>query len=392
MKAEESKGIPSTLDSKGLPKSTFSPSPFGPKTGGNSNGHVSSKSVPPIDKRSTFGQPSTTLPTTMMLEPINAIAGKSSTSNEAAVPSKPKSVLDQATASSAPHVFSFETSPLFGSVVTDTKTHNSNANQLKISIEKDPDFLASQQKDAASSTSVLTTSTTPKPTPFIQLQPPSPPTEETKLSQAAPLQFSASNDTLSPKPKAQFNPRHSQRSPMFPSSIAPAAPPPPSTPSIKSVEATPRPNSTVESTKFNPRASSDSPVVKRSGSQPHQEKSDPAPPPIDPKSVALDKLSELLLLEDDGIMQHFITFTVEPIIKGAIAQHNDVESWKEASQSSPYVFPCGERMLIGNRGNSCSLVGQKVFKDVESQRLEHGSHAQSETTKEEICAVDPEFR
>ena len=69
----------------------------------------------------------------------------------------------------------------------------------------------------------------------------------------------------------------------------------------------------------------------------------------------------MMLLEDNGIVQHFIEFTVGPIIKSSIAQHDDESSWKEASQSSPSRIRCGERMLIGSRGISCDLVSQKVL-------------------------------
>lgn len=68
-----------------------------------------------------------------------------------------------------------------------------------------------------------------------------------------------------------------------------------------------------------------------------------------------------MLLEDNGIIQHFIEFTVGPIIKASITQFDDESSWKESSQSSPSGSRCGERMLIGSRGMSCYLVGQEVF-------------------------------
>ena len=72
-----------------------------------------------------------------------------------------------------------------------------------------------------------------------------------------------------------------------------------------------------------------------------------------------------MLLEDNGIIQHFIEFTVGPIIKASIAQFDDESSWKEASQSSPPGFRYAERMLIGSRGMSCNFVGQKILQAVE---------------------------
>ena len=73
-----------------------------------------------------------------------------------------------------------------------------------------------------------------------------------------------------------------------------------------------------------------------------------------------------MLLEDNGIIQHFIEFTVGPIIKASIAQFDDESSWKEASQSLPSGSRYAGRMLIGIRGMSCSFVGQKVLQEVES--------------------------
>lgn len=68
-----------------------------------------------------------------------------------------------------------------------------------------------------------------------------------------------------------------------------------------------------------------------------------------------------MLLEDNGIIQHFIEFTVGPIIKASIAQFDDESSWKEASQSSPSGSRYAERMLIGSRRMSCSFVGQEIL-------------------------------
>ena len=68
-----------------------------------------------------------------------------------------------------------------------------------------------------------------------------------------------------------------------------------------------------------------------------------------------------MLLEDNGIIQHFIEFTVGPIIKASIAQFDDESSWKEASQSSQSGSRCSERLLIGIRGMSCNFVGQEIL-------------------------------
>ena len=102
-------------------------------------------------------------------------------------------------------------------------------------------------------------------------------------------------------------------------------------------------------------------MFKPSESQPSQDQSILASSQLDPRSVALDELSRIMLLEDNGIIQQFIEFTVGPIIKASIAQFDDESSWKEASQSSSSASWYNGRMLIGNRGMSCNSVGQEVL-------------------------------
>ena len=359
-KAEESKRTASDFGSKEVTKASFFTSHFAPKTEQNSNGPTLSSFAPPMDK-TTFGQPSTTFSTTTTLEQTNTVGKKSPNLSEASATSKPNSVFDQPATSTAPHVFSFETSPLFGSAATDPKPHASKAEQLQALDEKDPSITAPQHKDAVIKPPDSTTSSTPKATPFSLFPPSNSFTKEPNLPQAAPLESPNSNHTLLTAPASQFNARSSQPFPIFPSSTTPALQPPPSSPSAKPVEATQRPTAVLEPATFNSRAFSDSPGVNRPGSQPGQEQSNFPPSQLNPRSVALDKLSKLMLLEEHGIVQHFIEFTVGPIIKASIAQFDDELSWKEASQSPPYGFRCGEPMLIGSRGMSCSLVGQEVL-------------------------------
>lgn len=358
-KAEDSKGIAGDFGSKDVSKASPFLSQFAPKTEQNSTGAALSPFAPPMDK-TTFGQPSTTFPTATNLEQTKTVAEKSPNSSEASAPSKPNSVFDQPATSAAPHVFSFGTSPLFGSAETGSKPHASKAQPQALE-GKEPSIPAPQQKDVAIEPPKPTTSSTPKSTPFSLFPPSNPLTKKTNLPQAAPLEFPNSNHTLLAASASQFNARSPQPSLIFPSSTTPAFQPPPSSPSAKPFEATQRPTGILGPATFNSRAFSDSPGVNRSGSQPGQEQSTFAPSQLDPTSIALDKLSKLILLEDNGIIQHFIEFTIGPIIKASIAQFDDESSWKEASQSPPSGLRCGEPMLIGNRGMSCSLVGQEVL-------------------------------
>ena len=361
IKAEESRGTPSAFGSEDRPKTSFFPSQLAPKAGANSNGLVPSSSAPSMDKQSTFGQPSITFSTTTIPEPTKAVVQSSPTLIEAAVPSKTRSFFDEATASSAPPVFSFGTSPLFGSAETSSKSQDSKASLLVTPEETDPSISAPQDKDARTKAPNSMTSSTSNSTPFSLFPHPNPLAKETNLSQAAPLKLPNSDHTLQPAADSPFSSKASQPSSIFPSFTAPASQPPLSSLSTKPFEATQRPNSILEPTGSSQRAFSDSPVAQLSRSQPGQPQSTFAPSQLDPRSVALDKLSKSMLLEDNGIIQHFIEFTVGPIIKASIAQFDDESSWKEASQSSPSGLRCGERMLIGSRGMSCSIVGQEVL-------------------------------
>jgi hypothetical protein len=67
------------------------------------------------------------------------------------------------------------------------------------------------------------------------------------------------------------------------------------------------------------------------------------------------------MLDDHGLLQQFIEFTVGPIITSSIAQLEDEESWAEASQSSLYKCGISETLLIWSRGMPCNSVGQEVF-------------------------------
>ena len=365
-KAKESKDTPSAFGTKESPKATFPPSQLGSEPSKNSNSPGPSSFAPVIDKRTTFGQPSTTFPPTTSAEQSKAVVEKLPTSSEAAVPSKPKSVFDLATAPSAPYAFSFGTSPLFGSADGSSKSHDTNSNPLQSQESNDLTIPAPQQRDAAIKFPSSQTSSGSHSKSFSPFQPSSSSNQETSLPQAASPKSTNSTDPLMPTSESQSNSRSSQPFPAFPSSTAPGFQPPLSPLFNKPAQATQTPNSVPEHTTSNSQNFSNSPVVEQSDFQPGQKQSSSSTSQLDPKSIALDQLSKSILLEDNGIIQHFIEFSVGPIIKASIAQFNDDLSWKEASQSLLSGTRCGERMLIGNRGMSCSFISQEVLEEVES--------------------------
>ena len=355
-KAQESKDTPSAFGIKESLKATFPPPQLGSEPSKNSNSPGPSLFAPAIDKKPTFGQPSTAFPTTTSAEQPKAVAEKLPTPSEADVPSKTKSVLDLATAPSAPYAFSFGTSPLFGSADGNSKSQGTESNPLQSLESNNLTIPAPQQKDAAIKFPSSQTSSSSHSTSFSPLQPSSSIIKETSFPQAASPKSTNSTHPSMPTSESQSNSRSSQPFPAFPSSTPPVFQPPLSPLSNKTAQATPTPNSVPELTTSNSQKSSNSPVVKRSDFHPGQKQSTSDTSQLDPKSVALDQLSKSMLLEDNGIIQHFIEFSVGPIIKASIAQFNDDLSWKEASQSLPSGSRCGERMLIGSRGMSYNFI------------------------------------
>ena len=365
-KAKESRDAPSAFGTKESPKATFPPSNLGSEPSKTNNSPGISSFAPAIDKITTFGQQSTTFPTTTSADQPKAVTEKLPTSSETSVSSKPKSVFDLAAAPSAPFAFSFGTSPLFGSAEGDSKSHDTRSNPLQSPQSNDLTIPAPQQKDAAIKLPSSQTSSSSHSTSFSPFQPSSSIIKETSLPQAASPNSTNSTYPLMPTSESQFNSRSSQPFPAFPSATAPVFQHSLSPLSNKPAQATQTPNSVPEHTTSNSQTFSNPPVVKRSDFQPGQKQSTSGISQLDPKSVALDQLSKSLLLEDNGVIQHFIEFSVGPIIKASIAQFNDDLSWQEARQSLPSGSRCGERMLIGSRRMSCNFISQEVLEEVES--------------------------
>ena len=65
--------------------------------------------------------------------------------------------------------------------------------------------------------------------------------------------------------------------------------------------------------------------------------------------IILDQLSDAVMLERNGLLQQFIEFIVEPLIKSSVAQLEDEDSWKEASQSLLRTTRAMKHVLKYNR-------------------------------------------
>lgn len=57
-----------------------------------------------------------------------------------------------------------------------------------------------------------------------------------------------------------------------------------------------------------------------------------ATPPPDPRPAVLDALTESLMMDDQGLLQQYIEYTVGPIIHHAFLEVEDDRSWSRASQ------------------------------------------------------------
>ena len=81
----------------------------------------------------------------------------------------------------------------------------------------------------------------------------------------------------------------------------------------------------------------------------------------DSRHAALDQLSEALILENKGLLQQFIEYTIERIIESSLAQLDDENSWEEASQSLIRMQPYLSDMLTWVRGVSDPPTKQEIF-------------------------------
>jgi len=369
-KGEESKETPKAFSNK-EPK-TFN---FFPSTGKTRATHNSMKSSPfgtvPEGAKGVFGQPPAASPTVKPSVPAQSPLNIPSSSVETTAPLQPKSVLDQPSASPAPPSFSFGTSPLFN---LDAPKQNDKTEQVATSSAL-PDFegkapgtaITKPDDDVSKSAFFPTLTAPPGPTPilFAPTAQPAIPSISTqpeifKASTALfPNFLTTETAPASPPSKPQETSAPLQPASFFPKpkNIETSLPQPPAI----SLTNQSQPPAQPKAQGPNILATSSSKAADNASTQARQGTQTPKQPQTNPRSLLLDKLSDALMLEDNGLLQQFIEFTVGPIITSSIAQLADEESWEEASQSSSYHCGFGEALLIWSRGMSSDPFTQEVF-------------------------------
>lgn len=316
-------------------------------------------------RKEVFGRPSTALPAIKPSESAHSTFNVPASSNATTVPSQPQDVTDQTSASPAPLSLMSGTSPLFafGAPKESDKTGQVAGSSVSPDLKgKAPETATMKPKDEVPKHSIFPTTMAPAwptPTPFAP---------KTQPAETAP-----SNRTAPPKPSTASFPSFSSTttSPALPFSKpdGTSAPLQPTPFSPKSEEAdiafssTNKLQTSAQQKLQGPdflNASKSKPY-KIDLSQPSQDSIIPRQPQPSPRSLLLDKISTAVMLEDNGLLQQFIEFTVGPIITSSIIQLEDEESWEEARQSSPHNYVLGEPLLIRSRELSCNLIEQKVF-------------------------------
>lgn len=339
-----------------LPSSTSPSSATGnlPTTNNQSDPSSTSFKFPSQSEKtsSPFGTPERPDSTTP-----NSDIAKSSTShsqaNSTPKVAPPRSILDlKPSSTNTTPEFSFATSPLFSQYDRTNDASQADTNDTKVDFPPRPSFQAgkphqSEQKTPDSpfkflnqpSSSSIATSSTPlvkppnvtpapiqdsakssSPRPFSSFFPPT----TTSMSTSTP----STNLSNTPAPSFSFPPtqpvatnpnasstqgdiaRTSSQQTLFPVVASPSgstvgAQPTSASPSTTSLLAPKSPQSTVV-----------------------------APTPSDSRSAVLDTLAEGLMMDDQGLLQQFIEFTVGPIVHAAFREIEEEESWKRASQSS----------------------------------------------------------
>ncbi|KAL8803596.1 MAG: hypothetical protein Q9182_003101 [Xanthomendoza sp. 2 TL-2023] len=113
-----------------------------------------------------------------------------------------------------------------------------------------------------------------------------------------------------------------------------------------------------------------------------------ATPQPDPRPAILDALAEGLMMDDQGLLQQFIEFTVAPIIHQAYYEVEDEKSWKQASQRSINKRLIGDYKLTFDRGNTYYSPQQEVSRALEKQGLEKEAFAERQGAQICVCRVD----
>ena len=297
---------------------------------------------------------------------------------------------------STPAVFSFGTSPLFTQVGASTAS-------LPEKKGTHADFSAgtSKFKAAESTTSEPKASSSPfaflNPTPATSSPPastifsvappplvnreeavstiPQPPSSLLKYPSAPSSPFSTATkqqaDDVATKPNFSFT------KPVY----QPPAPSPLLPPSN-----TPKPSEQAPS---QPTRDDIGPRTKSSTSNLFEPKSSPSPFPSstpkpsgtkapDPRPAVLDALAEGLLMEDQGLLQQFIEYTIGPIVREAFQEVEEERPWKRASQWLLLPTLSMTVMLMISRGGADFLARKKVPATLESHCVEAKANAEGQ--------------
>ena len=97
------------------------------------------------------------------------------------------------------------------------------------------------------------------------------------------------------------------------------------------------------------------------------------------------------MFDDGGLLQQYIEISIGPIMNAAIAQFEDEESWKVASQWLSISFQSMLCKLTLNRKVSSVLTFHKVSSEMEDSGLESWGYAQRKETSTKLCEIYPKF-
>lgn len=109
---------------------------------------------------------------------------------------------------------------------------------------------------------------------------------------------------------------------------------------------------------------------------------------VDPRPAVLDTLAEGLLMEDHGLLQQFIEYTIGPIVQEAFREVEDDRSWERASQWLIAFYIFRRSRLITYRRDPNYLTQHEVHKTLEGHFVEEEAHAKGQRAKSHFCQVN----
>ena len=301
-----------------------------------------------------FGQAQKTNPLNLATsENISSQSPRGATGATASAPS----IFDQPSKSLASPKFSFGTSPLFQNIAAkQTETNTENA-PLKFNSDtsKSPLFTNNPNPFVPSSDPLAPpqSSTHPGTLPSVNVDKPTSVGFSSKIHNAKLCPPSLGHPEIStsgvtpapsnPTAKASFQPTLSNSPPEskqtanFPSptigdSFEPKAIPP--TPLVLGQTSRPQntPSNLPQSAFDSQHASNTLNLPVSAVSQSRKDVQTIANKQTVSRPTILDQLSDAVMLENHGLLQQFVEFIVEPMIKSSIAQLEDEDSWKDASE------------------------------------------------------------